>query len=321
MHAAKFILQHSHGLCNLETLHDNVFWQGAAPRISVCIPAFRHDASPLIEALSRCEASGLIEIIVYDDGSRDHDLLARMEANAGHAHAAVRIVSCWSNRGRAAARNAAVAHARADWILLLDADMVPDSPEFIETYLNAIDRTKGPCVVVGGHSLRSAPRDKSFALHRWQADCAPARHRRKAPERHLFSSNVLAHRAVFPACPFDEGFAGWGWEDADWGFNALKAFPVVHIDDTATHTGLDADEALMGKYARSVGNFARLANRHPAEITAMPLFRTAKRVRNLPFRKPLKALAASIAKSQSLPLAVRGRALKAWRAFVHAEAL
>jgi hypothetical protein len=202
--------------------------------------------------------------------------------------------------------------------------MIPDTPEFIETYLNALDRVKGPCLIVGGQSLRSAPRDNATALHRWQAQasqCAPARHRRKAPERHLFSSNVLAHRAVFPACPFDEGYAGWGWEDADWGLNALKAFPVEHIDNTATHTGLDADEALMGKYARSVGNFARLASRHPAEAATMPLFGTAKRFRTLPFRKPLKALAAFVAKSQSLPLALRGRALRAWRAFVHAEAL
>jgi hypothetical protein len=53
----------------------------------------------------------------------------------------------------------------------------------------------------------------------------------------------------------------------------------------------------------------------------MPLFRMAQRCRAMPFRRSFKAIAADVAKSESLPLAVRGRALKAWRALVYAEAL
>ena len=103
MYAAKFVFEHGASLQHVETVHDNVFWQGAAPRISVCVPAYRHDVSALMAALAQCEASSLAEIIIYDDGSQDHDLLARMQSDAGHVLAAVRIVSCWQNRGRAAA--------------------------------------------------------------------------------------------------------------------------------------------------------------------------------------------------------------------------
>ena len=53
----------------------------------------------------------------------------------------------------------------------------------------------------------------------------------------------------------------------------------------------------------------------------MPLFRMATRLRAMPFRKSFKWLAADVAKSESLPLAVRGRALKTWRALVYSEAL
>src|SRR5215510_12152379 len=84
MHAAaKFILQNGENRKRDETLLDNVFWAGAAARLSVVIPAFRYDASDLIDTLARCQSSQLAEIIVYDDGSRDHDLLARMETAAG----------------------------------------------------------------------------------------------------------------------------------------------------------------------------------------------------------------------------------------------
>lgn len=324
MHAVKYVLDLIHHPRNADQVHDNVFWRGAVPRISICVPTFRHDVTPLLASLSKCEATEMIEVIVYDDGSRDNDLLARTQHSAGHANAAVRIVSADANRGRAAARNAAITHARADWVLLVDADMTPDTPAFIEAYVNAIDRAATPAVIVGGYSLLSAPTDRVYALHRWQAlmsECIPAWKRAEAPGRYVFSSNVLVHRAVLEACPFDETFVGWGWEDTDWGLSVQKLFPIIHIDNTATHLGLDSTQQLMGKYARSSANFARMASRHPEDAAAMPLYQAAAHARALPFRGSIKWLAADVARSESLPVAVRGRALKAWRALVYSEVL
>ena len=85
MHPTRYVIDRTHGLRNLETLHDNVFWGGAEPRISICVPTLRHDVTPLLEGLAQCEAREAIEIIVYDDGSRDHDLLARMQGSNAQA--------------------------------------------------------------------------------------------------------------------------------------------------------------------------------------------------------------------------------------------
>jgi glycosyltransferase involved in cell wall biosynthesis len=278
----------------------------------------------LIDALAACKSSSLAEIVLYDDGSGDHELLARLESHAGRVPAAVRIVSAAANRGRAVARNAAFKHARSEWLLLLDADMMPDSESFIEGYLDAIETTWEPAVVVGGYSLKAAPKDKRFALHRWQAEaseCLPATTRSVAPGRYVVSSNELVHRLVLDACPFDQRFAAWGWEDTDWGLRAQQWFPVRHIDNTATHMGLDTDKALIAKYAGSGQNFVLMTTRHRDEAAKMPLYRMAKRMRRMPFRKQLTGLARKLAQFRLLPLAMRGRALKAWRAMVYAEAL
>ena len=61
--------------------------------------------------------------------------------------------------------------------------------------------------------------------------------------------------------------------------------------------------------------------RHPEDAATMPLYRMATRLRAVPFRRFFKWLAADVAKSESFPLAVRGRALKTWRALVYSEAL
>jgi len=327
MHAAKLLLRKDAILENFETMHDNVYWAGAAPRISIAIPSCRQDCSDLIDALSRCKASALAEIIVYDDGGKDHALLARMEQNAGNVRAAVRVVSSWQNRGRAAARNAAAAHARSNWILFLDADMSPESPDFIETYLDAADRLElpalVPAIIVGGNSLRFSPTNRKFALHRWQQapECLSAERRNEAPGRYVLSSNLLVHKSVLEACPFDEGFSGSGWEDTDWGLNTQKEFAVFHIDNSATHVGLDDDQALIARHARSGANFARLVERHPEAVAAMPLYRAARAWRGLPFRRAFKVLARLLARSPLLPVALRGRCLKAWRVLVYAEVL
>ncbi len=323
MHAAKLMLPPDETAKPAESVHDNVFWAGCAARISIVIPCHRHDASTLLDALARCAASPLAEIIFYDDGSSDHALLAQMQAAAGSARAAVRIVSSPVNRGPGAARNAAFAHARAAWILLLDADMSPGSMDFIENYLDAEEKIEEPSVVVGGQSLRFAPRDKAFALHRWhyRTDCLGADERRKDPARHVYSSNILVHRDVLKACPFDEGFSGWGWEGLDWGLKVAARFPVMHIDNPATHLGLESDRALMAKYAASAGNFAHFVWRHPEHTETMPLYRVVVRVRRWPFRRLFRAVAGALAASRLLPTELRGRALKAWRALVCADAL
>jgi len=324
MHALKLVHDKMTPELSGERIHDSVFWRGAAPRLSVCVPVYRYDVTALMDALAACKSSTLTEMIFYDDGGCDQDLLAKLESHAGRVPAAIRIVSAAANRGRSAARNAAICHARCDWLLLLDADMMPDDPRFLEAYLDAIDTTWEPAVIVGGYSLKSAQSDKAHALHRWQAEaseCLPAAARSKAPGRNVFSSNVLVHKLVLDACPFDERFAGWGWEDTDWGLRAQRFFPIRHIDNTATHLGLDTDAALMAKYAKSGENFVLMTTRHRDEAARMPLYRMARRFRRLPMRKHMTALAERMARAQFLPLALRGRALKAWRALVYAGAL
>lgn len=324
MHAAKLVHDQMKPALSGERIHDNVYWRGAAPRLSVCVPVYRYDATRLLDALAGCASSSLVEIILYDDGSGDDDLLAKLEAQAGRMAAAVRIVSAAANRGRSAARNAAMRHARTDWYLLLDADMIPDDSKFLENYLDVMDVTWEPAVIVGGYSLNSAPKDRKFALHRWQAEaseCLTAAARSAAPGRYVFTSNVLVHRLVLQACPFDARFAAWGWEDTDWGLRAQHWFSVRHIDNTATHMGLDADRDLVAKYARSGENFALMTTRHRDEAEQMPLYRMAKRLRTLPMRRQAARVVRWVALFRGLPLALRGRALKTWRALIYAETL
>jgi hypothetical protein len=119
-------------------------------------------------------------------------------------------------------------------------------------------------------TVDAAPTTPHTVLHQAMSrgsDCLPASARSLAPEKHVFTSNLLVRRDVFEQERFDEGFSGWGWEDVEWAMRVARRFPILHFDNTATHLGLDTAEALMSKYEQSAGNFARVLQAHP-EIVA-----------------------------------------------------
>ncbi|MEZ5937031.1 MAG: glycosyltransferase [Hyphomonadaceae bacterium] len=302
----------------------NAAWSIARPAISVVIPCYRGDVDDLLLRLAGCIHGDEIEVVVYDDGTNDPEAEALRTAIARPLHLAVLLAFARGNIGRARARNAAAAYARAPWVLFLDADMLPDDDRFIARYLDAAKAAKSPCVIVGGYSLAQSPVDPRFALHRRQAltsECLPAIERNRSAGRHVYTSNVLVHADALKACPFPDDFAGWGWEDTDWGLRLANRFPIIHIDNTASHLGLDDDRSLMAKYAEGADNFARLVKRHPAAMEHAPLLRAARIARFAPFRRPLAALLGHLTRQRAFPAAARLTLLKLWRALIYAEAV
>lgn len=290
-------------------------------RLSVLVPTYRDDPRALIAALSACEGAGEVEFILFDDGSG---------LDMSPAHAALenwpgpaRCITAPANGGRAHARNRLLAQAESAWVLFLDADMLPDGPDFLARYIEALQPRSEPALICGGFSLQQVTPRPDQTLHALQSaasECLPADVRARAPGRYVFTSNLLVHRNVLEAIPFDEAYCGWGWEDVDWGFRVARHFPIRHIDNTATHTGLDTDTALMAKYAGSGANFARLVAQHPDETRQMALARAARALRILgSLRQPVQALAGRLARMRALPGRIRLAALKLFRAAAYAR--
>ncbi len=292
---------------------------GGKALLSICIPSYRDDATPLIEALAKLNGTEHCTLLLYDDGCCDEALIA------GHKDAVLtypspaRFISAEKNFGRSHARNRLVAMAEADWILLLDADMLPDSADFLSQYIDALRSSGRPALIAGGFSLQQLTPQKGHRLHEAQAalsDCVDAATRSSEPGRYVFTSNILVHRDVLASVPFDEGFNGWGWEDVDWGLRVAGHFRIQHIENTATHLGMDADADLIRKFGNSGQNFARLVEKHPAETAHMPLTRASRRLKGVPMLGNIVKFIASV---QYFPLSVRTRALKVYRASAYSE--
>ncbi len=308
------------------TVHTAHFGHPNTPRISICIPTWHDDAKPLLDSLRQLKQADMCEVLIYDDGSNDPHLTDRLIASCNDLPCPARLMTAAQNQGRAYGRNMLIAQARADWLLLLDADMLPDNDDFIACYMREISNLDKPTLIVGGFSLQQVRPTVKQRLHAAQSahsECLPAIIRQRMPGRYVFTSNILVHRHLLNTVQFNDAYQGWGWEDTDWGLNIARKFPIHHIDNTATHLGLDAAEDLIHKYGTSGENFARLAKTHPEDIHQTSLYRAARRLKDLPGRRALQSLAARIARGQFsfIPMPVRLFALKLYRAAAYAGAI
>ena len=304
---------------------DSPAWKKARPAVSVLIPFLRDDPAELLGLLDEEAASvdGAVEIVLLDDGTRDADLTARLTRLIRTMALPVRLITLPANEGRSIGRNRLASAARGGSLLFLDSDMRPDHRRFLRDWADLVAR-EDPAVAFGGFSLLQAPTDARFAVHRAMAaksECVPYMERAKQPEKYVYTSNLLVRRDVFEAEAFDPGFTGWGWEDVEWAMRVSRRFRVVHLDNAATHMGLDTVAALAGKYEQSAPNFGRMARRHPEIVSAYPSYRAARLLKRLPALPRLRRLMRRGAETNWLPVAARAFSLRLYRAALYADAV
>ena len=293
------------------------------PRLSILTPFYKESPTPLLEALGQDPAmqSGDIEVILIDDGSDQSELTDAVVTCLGLQVYPATLLTLSRNEGRAAGRNHLRQAARSDYYLFLDSDMLPDGEDFIQTWLDLVAKDR-PAVVFGGFSLKQASQDRTYDLHRAMAshsDTVSAEIRRKTPEKYIFTSNLLIRADVLTQEGFDPAFTGWGWEDVEWSMRVSRRWPIGHIDNTATHLGLDSAATIASKYEQSVGNFSRVVAAHKAIVSAYPSYRVARVLKRFPLRNAWRPLLKAIALAETVPTRLRAFSMRLYRATLYAE--
>lgn len=301
----------------------NERWDGAGPRLSVLTPFHRDDPRPLLAALAtEAEAlGGAVEIVVLDDAGGDDALSEAVRAAVRALSLPALLIRLCANEGRARGRNRLAAAARSRHLLFVDSDMLPDAPDFLRIWLALADEADPPAAF-GGFSLEQTRPGPAHRLHhavQAGGETPSAAERARTPAKWVCSSNLLVRRDVLEAEPFDEAFRGWGWEDTEWGARVHARFGVRHVDNPASHLGLDTAPALLAKYEQSPANFARLHARHPALVEGFPTWRYARMIRRLPGRPALRSALKAVALSTIAPMQARTAALRLYRAALYAE--
>ena len=194
--------------------------------ISVVIPTYNRIetlAEVLPTLLSQTIDPSAYEIIVADSQSSDgtaayvNDLSARMAPDRLR-----HLPGGYS--GRAAARNAGIAAARAPIVMFTDADILA-SPDLLQRHLAGHRAADGKRVGVVGCELQV----RSLADYRAQRDRPETRRplhpssRMRVSWLYFLTGNASVRRAdVEGVGKFDESFTGYGHEDLELGYRLEK---------------------------------------------------------------------------------------------------
>ena len=133
--------------------------------LSILIPTYNYDVVSLVTKVhAQClkQLNQNFEILIYDDCSTDNNIVAKNESLNALENCNFKILP--NNIGRSAIRNKLSQDAKYDWLLFLDADVMPISEDFILNYISVINEE--PCVIYGGILYPETDQDDLKTL-RW----------------------------------------------------------------------------------------------------------------------------------------------------------
>lgn len=304
----------------MQVFENTVAKRNEVPRLSVLVPYYKDNPVDLLNALA---ISNDIEVLLYDDGTSDEAINEALRTVAKKAGVAVRLFFAQKNKGRSTARNILTENARAEWVLFLDADMLPQTETFIADYLSEIAKDNAD-IIFGGFSVQAEKISNDTELHRvfsQTSDCLSAEERTKNGPQYVCSSNLCVRKSVLKSESFDTSFTGWGWEDSEWAARVAKQYRLSHAEIPALHLGLESTETLLSRFKTSGPNYVKFTNAHPDLAKTLTLYKLSQRLKNIPGQKLARPFLAGFVRASVMPTKLRLIALKLWRASWYAEAL
>ncbi|MBP3512439.1 MAG: glycosyltransferase family 2 protein [Prevotella sp.] len=230
-------------------------------QLSILIPAYNYACTALVRRLHGQAVKAGIEheIIVADDGSTDESAIEANRQIDG-------IESCTYiirgvNVGRAAIRNYLAGRSRYGRLLFLDCDMELPDDSFIERYA----AEGGADIVDGGIRIGSRPagsvRNIRFEYEHAAEPHHTAAERARRPFRSFRTTNFMISREAMDACPFDERFRHYGYEDVLFGKELERlGFAIRHIDNPTVLTDFETNDVFISKTEEAMRTLCMFRN-------------------------------------------------------------
>lgn len=219
--------------------------------LSILIPTYNFNITNLVDTLSSQleQVDFAFEILVLEDGSTINELIEVNKSITQFSH--YHYIQHTTNKGRTATRQALAKAAKYNWLLFMDADVLPQNENFIQ-HLDIENQNAD--VVFGGITYQKNKPDKDKVL-RWKygksRENRPVSERIKAPYLSIISGCCLIKKEVFlKANSFLESVYG---ADVLFAQNLEQMqSKVKHIDNPVVHLGLETNSSFIEKTKRGL---------------------------------------------------------------------
>lgn len=220
--------------------------------ISILIPTYNYNVFPLVENLQK-QSDGLniaYEILVLDDASTEKKIVEKNSEINSMGNCRFEVLP--KNIGRSKIRNLLAEKAKFDWLLFLDADVLPKTANFMKEYTLVIEKHK--CQVIYGGIVYQQEKPTDNKMLRWkygkEREAKSVLDRQKDPY-FIISQNLFIKKTTFlKANSFTENYYGLD----NFFSNQLKKMNavVLHIYNPVIHFGLEENERFIKKALNAV---------------------------------------------------------------------
>ena len=227
--------------------------------ISILIPIFNYNTIPLVEIIhQQLELLNInYEIICVCDASTEFI----KENKTINTYSNTQLISLNRNIGRSKIRNLLVEKSNYNWLLFLDADVLPQSKFFIKTYLNLIKKSNVK-VLCGGLIYQNIRPKKEQRL-RWvygrKREQIFVEKRTEKPYQYVSGANVLIHKSLFETIKFNDSIVNYGYEDVLFVEDLkLKGITILHVQNPVLHLGIEHSLVFLNKTKEGLKNLYNL---------------------------------------------------------------
>ncbi|MBX2827485.1 MAG: glycosyltransferase family 2 protein [Flavobacteriaceae bacterium] len=219
--------------------------------LSVLIPTYNTSVISLVNQIHQMckEASYDFEIIIANDASTNPMVSEELQPIENKEH--FRVLHNEKNKGRTATRSILAEQAKFDWLLFLDADVLPKYPDFIQRF--ALTQPQHASIVFGGVAYHKEKPDRLQVL-RWKygtdREAKSVEDRMKSPH-FIISQNLLIKKEVFSTINLVSENR-YGLDNIVSYFIFKEGLEVAHIDNPVYHLGLENTETFINKSIESL---------------------------------------------------------------------
>ncbi|MBC3844818.1 glycosyltransferase family 2 protein [Winogradskyella echinorum] len=246
--------------------------------ISVLIPVYNYNITDLVKdihgQISDCKVP--FEIIVLEDGSSQENI-NKVISSLSH----LELISLKHNIGRVAARQELCNKAKYEYLLFIDADVIPKSENYIKNYLDVLNSNYD--VIYGGFAYNTIKPKPNFML-RWtygkSNEEVPAKIRNLKPYKVTISANFLIKRKIFNLINSKIDYKGYGLDNYFGASLKSNQIKVYHIDNEVYHIGIEESVLYIQKKEKAAETLITLyrenkINNHQNDL--LKLFKKLKR--------------------------------------------
>lgn len=250
--------------------------------ISILIPVYNYNISDLVKELHKqaLDCNINFEIICFDDNSEKYVIENRHAVktlkNAIYVNSKVNI-------GRTAARQQLCNYSKNNWLLYLDADVLPKSNSFIQNYIDNL--SSGYDAFFGGFTY-SNKQPKTESILRWRYgkrfEEVNANKRNNKPYQLIISANFLIKKEVFNSINSKIKRKSYGVDNYFASLLKQKNIKVLHINNEVYHLGLENNKTYLKKTEEAITTLLWAFNEKKMPIhdqKLLTIFEELKRIR------------------------------------------